>query len=105
MKKPTNGVVNILNEQQERMRQQVVDLELKARYWKATYEIKNYTLLCEEIEPKYAEWTDLQAKKNEEAMKAFQERAKEVQDLASNGQIEEKQATVYDETDATIPVQ
>ena len=68
--KKTNGVPQ-LNNQMEEMRMQVVDLELKARYWKAQYEVRQYTLLAEEIQPKYEEYMEAQKKIAEEARAAF----------------------------------
>ena len=48
----TNGVAN-LDEQTEKMRLQVVQLELRARYWKANYEIKQYMLSDKELKADY----------------------------------------------------
>lgn len=44
---------NILTPEQEQMRLQVVDLELKARYWKAQYDIRHYTLESEKLQESY----------------------------------------------------
>ena len=54
------------NQQQELFeskRQTVLELELNARYWKAEYEIKHYTLLSEEIKPKYEAYVEAEREK------------------------------------------
>jgi uncharacterized protein (DUF3084 family) len=71
--KTANGVQNILTPSQEQMRSEVVDLELKARYWKAQYEIRHYTLQAEEIQTPYNAYLEEQRKLNEELQKKYQE--------------------------------
>jgi hypothetical protein len=77
--KIANGNKNVLNEDQERMRLEVIDLELKARYWRAQYEIRSYTLAAEEIQPKYDEYLAAQKAKREEMEKAFFEQLEKIQ--------------------------
>ncbi len=48
--------INQLTPEQEQMRMQVVDLEMKARYWKAQFEIRNYTLESEKLQKPYDEF-------------------------------------------------
>jgi len=71
--KTANGNPNILTEDQEHMRLQVVDLELKARYWEAQWKIRFYTLEAEKMQPEYNEWLEKEKAKQEEAFKRFQE--------------------------------
>lgn len=71
--KNKNGNPNILTEDQEHMRSQVVDLELKARYWKAQYDIRHYTLEAEKIQPEYNEFLKREEEEREAALKRFQE--------------------------------
>jgi hypothetical protein len=49
---------------QQEMRSQVIDLELKARYWKAQYELRYYTLKSNEVEPEYSAYIKKQAEEN-----------------------------------------
>lgn len=68
-----NGNVDILDNQQQRMRETVVDLELKARYWKAQYEIKQYTLLGRDVEEDYNTYVKAEQEKAEKAQAEFME--------------------------------
>ena len=56
MSKKAEKTTNVLTPEQEAMRLQVIDLELKARYWKAQYEIRNFTLESEKLQPEYDEF-------------------------------------------------
>ena len=58
---------------QEEMRQQVIELELKARYWKAQYDIRQYTLAAEKIQPEYDEYLEKQKEQRDEMIKQMQE--------------------------------
>lgn len=72
------GGVNQLDQAQEEMRMQVVDLELKARFWKAQYEIRHYTLESERLGPQY----DAFLNASREAMiKALEEQRKAPQEV------------------------
>jgi len=51
----TKGVAK-LPDAQEQMRLQVVELELRARYWKAQWEVRYYTLEAEKVQPEYDKW-------------------------------------------------
>lgn len=53
--------------------QQVRELELKARFWKAQWEIRHYTLEAENLQVPYDEYVAAQREKNEKAQKEFQE--------------------------------
>ena len=87
MNKKTNGV-NSLTPDQENMRMQVVDLELKARYWKAQFEIRHFTLEAEKIQPDYDLYLEDQKAKQEEMMKKFQEQLAVVNENAEQGAVE-----------------
>ncbi len=53
--------------------QDVRQLELKARFWKAQFEIRYFTLEAEKLQVPYDEYVALQREKNEKAMKEYQE--------------------------------
>jgi len=86
MNKKTNGV-NTLSQDQENMRMQVVDLELKARYWKAQYEIRQFTLEAEKIQPEYDIYLADQKAKSDEMMKKFEEQLALVNQNAEEGAV------------------
>ena len=71
--KTVNGNPNILNQDQEIMRLQVVDLELKARYWEAQWKIRYFTLEAEKLQPDYNDFLEREKVKQEEALRRFQE--------------------------------
>jgi hypothetical protein len=79
-----NGNPNLLTEQQEAMRQEVVDLELRARYWKAQFEIRDYTLKAEKIQPEYDAFLEESKKNNEAAQKRFEEAVAELKAKGGN---------------------
>lgn len=83
MNKRTNGVAS-LPDAAEEMRMQVVELELRARYWKAQYEVRHYTLEAEKVQPEYDLWLEGQKTKNEEAQKRFEESLKELQEKGAD---------------------
>lgn len=72
MTKKTNGVVNILTPEQEQQRAQIVDLELKARYWEAQWKIRFYTLESEKLQEEYDDFLEKQKQLQEKAMEEFQ---------------------------------
>ena len=72
---------NILTSEQEAMRLQVVDLELKARYWKSQFEIRNYTLASEELQPKYDEFLTTSRDNLTKAIEAAQKNPDTVPEL------------------------
>lgn len=78
---------NILTPEQEAMRLQVVDLELKARYWKAQHDIRHFTLASEALQPQYDEFLKTS---RESLMKAI-EAAKVNPELTPGLNIEEKE--------------
>ena len=87
MKKGKEKDLNILTPDQEAMRLQVVDLELKARYWKAQHGIRFYTLESEKLQDNYNAFLEAssaalqkaieEAKVRAEAAKAVSEVEKE----------------------------
>lgn len=70
------------------MRMQVVDLELKARFWKAQYEIRHYTLESERLGPQY----DAFLNTSREAMVKALEEARKAQAEAPQPIVEEEVA-------------
>lgn len=97
MNTKTKGAAQ-LSDPAEEMRLQVVELELRARYWKAQHDIRYYTLEAEKVQPEYDKWLADQKVKNEEAQKAFEEQLKKMQDqgadVAVDGQILEPETKV-----------
>lgn len=73
-----NGNQNILNKEQEQQRLQIVDLELKARYWEAQWKIRFYTLEAEKLQPEYDTYILEQQEKQKEMIKRFQEQIEEM---------------------------
>lgn len=73
MNKKVPGAQSILTDQQEEQRKEIVDLELKARYWKAQFEIRYYTLEAEKVQPEYEKYLEAQRKLQQEQMEKFQE--------------------------------
>lgn len=57
----------------ENQLQDVRTLELKARFWKAQWEIRHYTLAAETLQKDYDDYVAAQRIKNEEALKQYQE--------------------------------
>lgn len=76
-KKKNGQKVNLTPTKEEQKRLQVVDSELNARYWKSQYEVMHYSILYEEILPKYEEhlkrMKELEEKKFAEFQKAMEE--------------------------------
>lgn len=60
-----NGQVDF-NQHLEELRMQVVELEYKARFWKAQYELRYFTLQSEKLQPDYDAYIEQQKVKNEE---------------------------------------
>ena len=71
MKQVNKGSVQLSDT--EVMRMQVIDLELKARFWKAQYELRYYTLEAEKIHPEYEKYVQAQQAKNEAAIAKLKE--------------------------------
>lgn len=94
-----NGLAE-LEEQMEQSRLQVVDLELKARYWKAQYEIRHYTLLGEGLQDEYDKFIESQKVKNEELrQKMIEQIEKTRQEMVEKGEIPDNITPVEPETD------
>lgn len=81
----SNGILNPLSDQQEQMRLAVVELELKARYWKAMYDIRHYTLEAEKLQSDYDTHVEIQRKKEEELRQQMQEQLKKLQEAEGTG--------------------
>jgi hypothetical protein len=57
----------------DKMRDQVQEIELRARYWKAQYELRYFTLEAEKIQPEYEAYlikTEESIKKANEELQA-----------------------------------
>lgn len=68
----------------KKMKAELVDLELKARYWKAQYEIRHYALKAEGLQVEYDAFLQGQ---QEQLQKMIDERNKEIEGLlASQGE-------------------
>jgi hypothetical protein len=61
-KKPTPQEIKQQREEaalaRQAQREEVLDLEMKARWWKAQWEIRYFTLQAEKIQPEYQEYLD-----------------------------------------------
>lgn len=71
-----------IRRERKNLEQQVEDLELKARYWKAQLEIRQFTLEAEKLQPDYDLYMEEQRKKNEELRAKYEEAMKELQEKA-----------------------
>ena len=78
-KQKTNGIAQ-LDDATERMRLQVVQLELRARYWKAQYEIKQYMLSDKELKDDYDKYMEEIMEQEKKNLEALQEQMKVNQD-------------------------
>lgn len=58
--------------EQEQMRLQVVDLELKARYWKAQFEIRHFTMEAEKLQEEYNKYLSSMQEKNKKLQEEFE---------------------------------
>lgn len=65
-KKPTSP-------QTKEYKNEIVDLELKARYWEAQFKIRDFSLKCEVIQPEYEAFLERDKKRQEEFQKQFEE--------------------------------
>lgn len=59
--------------QMSKMKADLQELELKARYWKAEFEVRYYTLEAEKIQPAYNEYLEAEMAKREQMRKEFLE--------------------------------
>lgn len=87
MKQKANEIQK-LKEEQELMRMQVIDLELKARYWKAQHDIRYFTLAAEGLQKEYDEYLLEQQTKRDEAMENLQ---KEIEKINAQQEAELKE--------------
>jgi len=100
--------VNKLGDELESLRMDVVSMELRARYWKASYEMRHYMLETNKIDPIYQEQLAAQIEKNKKDMEEYQRKMKEEfgalvkhtvtqEDLDSNPSLAEEGIKVGDE--------
>ena len=101
--KTVNGNPNILNQEQEVMRLQVVDLELKARYWEAQWKIRYFTLEAEKLQPEYNDFLDREKVKQEEALKRFQEQIDAMNKAAQQSEESKTLSQNKEFLDALVP--
>lgn len=88
MKQPKRNGVATLDEKTEAIRMQVIEAELKARYWKATYELKHYTLEADKIHDEYERYIEKEKIKHEELQRKFMEEMEEVrQNMIDKGEL------------------
>jgi len=80
-KKAPNGVQALAPELEEQ-RQTVVELELKARYWKAQFEIMDYSLRADSIESAYTELIQRQKEQAEKQREEFLEQIEKMKKTA-----------------------
>lgn len=78
MKQKVNGAVSKMTEEQEMMRLQVIDLELKARYWKAQHDIRYFTLAAEGLQQEYEAYLKEQEAKRNEALENLQKELEKI---------------------------
>jgi hypothetical protein len=78
MKQKANGAVSKMTEEQEMMRLQVIDLELKARYWKAQHDIRYFTLAAEGLQGEYEAYLKEQEAKRNEALENLQKEIEKI---------------------------
>lgn len=76
-------------DEDNRMKAQVDALEMKARYWKAQYEIRYYTLEAEAIQESYNEYLQKMEEARQEAEKRFEESLKELKEKGAEVKVEE----------------
>jgi peptidyl-tRNA hydrolase len=72
-KKKVNGNDNVLTEQMEAARQDLIQREMRARFAKANYEIMHYSLEGEKLQPAYKEYVEREQAKIAEQKKQYQE--------------------------------
>lgn len=58
------------------------DIQIKAAYWKAQFEIRDFTLKAEAIQPAYDEYLKKEKERNEELQKQWQE---QIEKMKENG--------------------
>lgn len=76
MNKQRSTGANKQNNAQEEMRMRVVDMELRARFWKAQYEIRKYTLETNAMEEEYNAYMQDQLAREKEQLEKLQEQIK-----------------------------
>lgn len=95
MKQVKENGVNKLTNEQESMRMQVVEMEMKARYWKAQFDIKYYTLESNKLEETYMKFVEEQRVKEQEAFERFKQQLEK--DMVKEQPIEEPKEELVDE--------
>lgn len=113
-KNTTNGNPNLLTPQQEAMRAEVVERELRARYAKANWEIVHYSLETEKLQPEYQAYVQKEQAKIEEQKKQYEDFINGIQsqaaaagltDADSEAPVNKAEDAVQAEPVAQIPVE
>lgn len=73
MSKKVKTDLQLQKEKTELMKLELVERELQARFAKAGYEIMNFSLEAEKLEPAYKEYIERSNEKREAALKAREE--------------------------------
>lgn len=76
---------NILTDEQLALRNQVLEMELKARYWKAQFETKYYTLESSKLDETYTKFLQDQREREIKAYEEYQAKMREVQEKQEAG--------------------
>lgn len=69
----------------KQLKEQVEDYEIRARKWKAEYEMMEYAMKVQELKPKYNTFLEMLQKEAEEAMQKLQEN-NEIEEVKENAQ-------------------
>lgn len=92
------GGAQPLDDQTEALRLDVVNLELKSRYWRAQFELMDYTLKVDEVQGKY---NDFLKKRQEQMIADYEAQVKEQENLSredvSLNNVESPEATPMSE--------
>jgi hypothetical protein len=76
-----------VQQMRKKVKQDLEEVETKARYWKAEYEIRHYTLEAEKLEEEYNEWMKKKAEQRAQLQKDFE--AQQIKNAEAGVQIEE----------------
>lgn len=79
-KKPNTMTANVLTEEQQVLRNQVIEVELKARYWEAQWKVKHFTLQSSKLDEEYSAFLQAEREKEQKAREAYQEFVKKMQE-------------------------
>lgn len=70
----------IQNQKRKAQLAELEDIQIKAAYWKAQFEIRDYTLKAEAIQPSYDEYLEKEKQRNEELQKKWAEHIAKLKD-------------------------